>query len=257
MKISAARFNILYGFLVASFILVLAAAFTLRGVLSWSVGLIYIAYDSFIQCLVVWVSSSSLKNNPDPAIPAPYGTRMPTVSVVVPARNEKAVLEECLGALFSQTRAPDEIIVVDDGSTDGTLDWLGERFSLKFDGGLAHSAVHSGLSVIRKGHTGKADSLNAGWRMAGSEVIVTVDADTMLEPQAVSEVARAVLQLPAQVSQVSNLPRSAGVDAAWAVAYGLCRWAYAEEMSGGSSTLGEIIENVWDAIKQAFRSLLP
>ena len=73
----------------------------------------------------------------------------------------------------------------------------------------------------------------------------------------VSEVARAVLQLPAQVSQVSNLPRSAGVDATWAVAYGLCRWAYAEEMSGGGSTLGEIAENVWDTIKQTFRSLLP
>ncbi|MBI2612614.1 cell division protein FtsA [Candidatus Kaiserbacteria bacterium] len=73
----------------------------------------------------------------------------------------------------------------------------------------------------------------------------------------VSDVARAILKLPSQVSQIGYLPRSSSVDATWAVAYGLCRWAYAEEVAGSGHTLGEIIENAWDSVKQAVRSLLP
>lgn len=73
----------------------------------------------------------------------------------------------------------------------------------------------------------------------------------------VSDVARAILKLPSQVSQIGFLPRSSSVDATWAVAYGLCRWAYAEEVAGSGQTLGEIIGNAWDSMKQAVRSLLP
>ena len=72
-----------------------------------------------------------------------------------------------------------------------------------------------------------------------------------------SEIARAVLQLPSQVSQIGQLPRSSGVDATWAVAYGLCRWAYAEDTSGGSYSLGGIIRDAWESLKQGLRSLLP
>src|SRR3989338_2178449 len=73
----------------------------------------------------------------------------------------------------------------------------------------------------------------------------------------VAEVARVVLKLPAQISQVGHLPRSAGVDASWAVAYGLCRWAYAEDIAGSKYTLGDVFSNAWDSLKQAVRSLLP
>ena len=72
-----------------------------------------------------------------------------------------------------------------------------------------------------------------------------------------SEVAKGVLQLPAQVSQIGSLPRSASVDASWVVAYGLCRWAYAEDIAESGRALGEIIRNAWDSVKQAVRSLLP
>ena len=72
-----------------------------------------------------------------------------------------------------------------------------------------------------------------------------------------SEIARAVLQLPSQVSQVGHLPRSSGVDATWAVAYGLCRWAYAEDASGARHTIGDILGGGWDSLKQGLRSLLP
>jgi cell division protein FtsA len=72
-----------------------------------------------------------------------------------------------------------------------------------------------------------------------------------------SEIARAILKLPSQVGQVGHLPRSSSVDATWAVAYGLCRWAYAEDMARGGYGLGDIIGNSWESLKQGVRSLLP
>ncbi|PIR83717.1 cell division protein FtsA [Candidatus Kaiserbacteria bacterium CG10_big_fil_rev_8_21_14_0_10_51_14] len=72
-----------------------------------------------------------------------------------------------------------------------------------------------------------------------------------------SEIARTVLQLPSQVGQIGQMPRSSGVDAAWAVAYGLCRWGYAEDMSGNRHSLGGVMTDAWDSLKQGLRSLLP
>ena len=71
------------------------------------------------------------------------------------------------------------------------------------------------------------------------------------------DIARAILKLPSQIAQIGHLSRASSVDATWAVAYGLCRWAYAEDEAGGSHTLGEIVRNAADSVKQAVRSLLP
>lgn len=73
----------------------------------------------------------------------------------------------------------------------------------------------------------------------------------------IQEVARAVLQLPAQAAQIGYLPRSSSIDASWAVAYGLCRWAYAEEFTDNGYGLGEVAGNAWEWLKQSIRALLP
>ena len=72
-----------------------------------------------------------------------------------------------------------------------------------------------------------------------------------------AEIARAVMQLPSQVSQIGQMPRSSGVDATWAVAYGLCRWGYAEDTSGNGHSLGGVMTDAWDSLKQGVRNLLP
>jgi len=72
-----------------------------------------------------------------------------------------------------------------------------------------------------------------------------------------AEIARAILKLPSQIGQIGQLPRSSSVDATWAVAYGLCRWAFAEDTSGSSHTLGEVLGGAFDSLKRGFRSLLP
>jgi len=70
------------------------------------------------------------------------------------------------------------------------------------------------------------------------------------------ETARSVLRLPAQVAQVGQLTRGTGIDNTWAVAYGLCRWAYGEDAEGGSG-LGDAFRSAWDSLKQGIKSLLP
>jgi len=72
-----------------------------------------------------------------------------------------------------------------------------------------------------------------------------------------ADVARSILKLPSQIGQVGHLPRSSSIDATWAVAYGLCRWAYAEDAIERSHTLGEIFAGGWESFKQTLRSLLP
>lgn len=72
-----------------------------------------------------------------------------------------------------------------------------------------------------------------------------------------SEIARLVLKLPSQVGQIGFLPRTSSVDATWAVAYGLCRWAYSEDQNGGKYSFSDISSNLFDTIKQGLRSLLP
>ncbi|MGE5612654.1 MAG: glycosyltransferase [Bacillota bacterium] len=96
------------------------------------------------------------------------------VSVVVPAYNEAAVIEKTLAALLALqgNNAPHEIIVVDDGSTDGTGD-IAERFS-------------SRVRVIRKVNGGKASALNLGIQEARNEIVLVLDADTVIGSTCIS-----------------------------------------------------------------------
>jgi cellulose synthase/poly-beta-1,6-N-acetylglucosamine synthase-like glycosyltransferase/peptidoglycan/xylan/chitin deacetylase (PgdA/CDA1 family) len=92
----------------------------------------------------------------------------PPVSILVPAFNEAVGIERAVVSL-SQSDYPDyEIVVVDDGSTDGT-------------GDIVESLGLHGVRVVRQPNAGKAAALNRGLRLARHDVIVTVDADTVFE----------------------------------------------------------------------------
>jgi cell division protein FtsA len=72
-----------------------------------------------------------------------------------------------------------------------------------------------------------------------------------------SEIARAILKLPSQIAQIGLSARMASVDSTWAVAYGLCRWAYAEDADVRGETPLAVLKSGWDSLKQTIRSLLP
>src|SRR5659263_591153 len=94
----------------------------------------------------------------------------PGVSILIAAYNEEKNLAETFRGLAGQDfPAEIEVIVVDDGSTDGTLNYL-------------RSLRKPCLEVISIPHQGKAAALNAGLEAVSHRVLVTIDADTFLHP---------------------------------------------------------------------------
>jgi len=73
----------------------------------------------------------------------------------------------------------------------------------------------------------------------------------------ISEVAKASLKLPAQLGLPIMATRVTTLDATWAVAFGLCRWGFADNTVDRAHALTDITERMLDTVKQVFRSLLP
>ena len=190
------RWPLLFSAVLGLLLFTLYASFAFHGVAAWMIGLVYIAYDSLLLGFMVVssqvaVTKEDRKRAAPPGPPSPKAGR-PTVTVLICARNERLVLPPCLRALSAQTEPADEIIILDDGSTDSMIDWLTTEFDLAFEpigsGALGISPRFPGLRVWRKPNTGKADSLNLGWKMARGEIVVTLDADTCVEPGALAAI---------------------------------------------------------------------
>lgn len=102
----------------------------------------------------------------------------PLVTAIVAAYNEERHLGECLASLRAQTYAPLEILVVDDGSSDGTA-------------ALAESVP--GVRLLRRPHTGKARTVNAAAEAARGEVLLFLDGDLVFAPDYVALLAAPIL----------------------------------------------------------------
>jgi cellulose synthase/poly-beta-1,6-N-acetylglucosamine synthase-like glycosyltransferase/peptidoglycan/xylan/chitin deacetylase (PgdA/CDA1 family) len=97
------------------------------------------------------------------------------VSVIVPAFNEKDTIAATVGTIAASTHPTVEIIVVDDQSTDATAATV-EEFGIE------------NVRVVRVPSGGKATALNTGVALARHDLIVMVDADTIVDPDALHEI---------------------------------------------------------------------
>jgi glycosyltransferase involved in cell wall biosynthesis len=102
------------------------------------------------------------------------------VSVVIPAYNAAAFLAQALESVRAQSRAPAEVIVVDNGSTDAS----------------AAIAQGAGARVLRLGHPGPSAARNAGVRAASQPWIAFLDADDLWDPDKLAAQWRAVEACP-------------------------------------------------------------
>jgi len=146
----------------------------------------------------------------------------PPVSVLLPAYNEEAGIIDSVRSLL-QLRFPErEVIVVDDGSTDGTLPALIAAFDLVAVRKVLRDELttapvratfvsrrYRDLWVISKENGGKADALNAGINAARYPYVCAVDADAVLEPDALLRVAAPIVQDPERVVASGGIIRIA------------------------------------------------
>jgi biofilm PGA synthesis N-glycosyltransferase PgaC len=110
---------------------------------------------------------------------------LPAISVIVPAYNEGAIIEETLESLATMDYPTYEVIVVDDGSTDDTLErvtsWQGR-----------HGAVHFRVFTRRNG--GKASALNTGIALSRHPYVFCMDADSRLEVRTLRRAMRMMME---------------------------------------------------------------
>jgi cellulose synthase/poly-beta-1,6-N-acetylglucosamine synthase-like glycosyltransferase len=163
----------------------------------------------------------------------------PPISVVMPAYNEELGIVESVRSLLALRYPEFEVIVVNDGSMDGTLARLAEAFELvpvrkalrttiptqRIRSAYA-SRRHPELWVIDKVNGGKPDALNAGVNGARYPYFCVLDADGILEEDALLRVAKPMLDAPDLVAATGGIVRVANgcrVDDGRVTAVGLPR----------------------------------
>lgn len=109
---------------------------------------------------------------PAPSKPSPF------ISIVIPVYNEETVIAKTIGSLRQSTHQDYEILVVNDGSTDGTADVV-----------QALAASDPRIRLVTLPNGGKAQALNAGFRAARADIVVTIDGDTLLLPDTLRRLA--------------------------------------------------------------------
>ncbi|MDF2578877.1 MAG: glycosyl transferase family 2 [Microbacterium sp.] len=104
----------------------------------------------------------------------------PTVSVVIPVKDDAVMLRRCLRALTEQTETPDEIVVVDNGSRDDSAD-------------VAHAA---GARVVECAATGIPAAAATGYDHATGDLVLRLDADSLPAPTWIADLCRDFARRP-------------------------------------------------------------
>lgn len=103
----------------------------------------------------------------------------PKASVIIPAYNSAATIEKCLGSLLAQDYPGLELIVVDDASTDDTLE-KASKYPVKI--------------ISKTENHGAGHSRNLGVEKSSSEIIIFVDSDVVVPPTGVSQAVRTLME---------------------------------------------------------------
>ncbi|HEV8468291.1 MAG TPA: glycosyltransferase family 2 protein [Candidatus Limnocylindria bacterium] len=133
--------------------------------------------------------------------PRIVATASPRVAVLVPAYREELVISRCVASLHESVYPNLDIVVIDDGSDDGTA--AAARQAAGDDGRV---------TVLQKPNGGKASALNHGFSATRAEVIVVVDADSIVESDAIAELVK-----PLAVARVGAVAGNVKVGNRWSV----------------------------------------
>jgi cellulose synthase/poly-beta-1,6-N-acetylglucosamine synthase-like glycosyltransferase len=152
----------------------------------------------------------------------PERLRRPAISLIAPAYNMAPVIAASARALLAADYDPLEVVIVDDGSADGTTAALdaafdlvelpvGDRMRIPTRPVLHYYVSRSDprLRVLQKVNGGRSDAVNAGLNVAHMELVAIVDADTLLERDALKRIAEVFTADPDNVVAVGGNVRVA------------------------------------------------
>lgn len=105
------------------------------------------------------------------------------ISVIIPTYNEESVISDCLNSLAKQSQKDMEVIVVDDGSTDQTVEKIKQLRIVGYE-----------LKVINGNHEGAGAARNLGAKHAKGDVLVFVDADMTFDKNFLKMLVKPILQ---------------------------------------------------------------
>lgn len=100
------------------------------------------------------------------------------VSVIIPVFNEEKVIGECINSLTKQDYKPLEVIIVDDGSTDNTVNIVN-----------GHD-----VKILKQNHSGPGSARNLGAQNSNGEILVFVDADMTFDKNFISDLIKPILK---------------------------------------------------------------
>lgn len=151
-----------------------------------------------------------------------YAEASPPIALLAPAYNEALTIVQSVRSLLSLHYPNFEVVVINDGSKDDTLQVLIEAFDLQplqrhFDLELDHQPIRAiygaahqpRLIVVDKANGGKADALNAGINVSRAPIFCSMDADSLLEPDALLRAVRPFVEDPERVVAVGGTVRIA------------------------------------------------
>ncbi|HUO35978.1 MAG TPA: glycosyltransferase [Candidatus Acidoferrum sp.] len=144
----------------------------------WGIAFIFVAGILLVsgRALVIGLLALAEKLRPNPKDHPEY---KPLATVLIPAYNEESVILDTLRSVLASDYPHLDIIVVDDGSTDRTAELV-----------RANYGRDPRVRLILQPNRGKPAALNNGLSEAKGEVVVSIDADTMVDPEAISRLIR-------------------------------------------------------------------
>lgn len=193
------------GGVILLFIALVAQSFFRQGLAAWSTGLVYIFYDT---CLLGFTGWQARRIHAGRAVALETGAPRPSLAVIIAAHNEERAIAVTIDALVAQSDPPDLILIADDGSSDGMGLVLAQRYGLlqpRLGGLSGFSPVVPGLRWLRLPQGGKAIALNVALDFAECDIVLTVDADTLLESHAIAAMRESFRTEPALVAATGVL----------------------------------------------------
>jgi len=177
-------------------------------ILLWFLGL-QLTHLSLILRAFVSIRNYRHETEADPLDAAFESSHFKPMTLVCPAYNEEAGVVAAVNSLISMRYPEFQVVVVNDGSTDATLDHLIQAFKLRLSKrvvrqllptaeirGIYESAYVPNLLVVDKVNGGKSDALNCGINLARYPLVCCMDGDSILENDALLRIARPFLDRP-------------------------------------------------------------